>query len=100
MFGFRNRKLPGIGAGDKGKFDVTLRVYDEKCNHLKLLFIYKTKDNVRMKRLSVGFTPEPVILVKDIKCEKISSHIHMLVFEVSKISDTALNKTVDLLNDN
>lgn len=101
LFGFRNAKLPGIASGQKSSFDLVIRVYDENCTELKVLFIYKTKDNIRMKRMCVTFTPEPVILVKDIKCEKISSHIHMLVFEVSKIKEQIpINKTINLLEDN
>lgn len=100
LFGFRMRKLAGIAAGEKSSMELVIRVYDEKCDPLKVLFVYKTKDCIRMKRLLVRFTPESVILVKDIKCEKISSHIHMLVFEVSKVREPqSITKTVNLLED-
>jgi hypothetical protein len=35
----------------------------------------------------IKFSPEVVMQVKDIKCEKISSHIHILTFEMLNIKE-------------
>jgi hypothetical protein len=50
----------------------------------------------------VRFSPEIVMQVKDIKCEKISSHIHILTFEVLNIKDlqeATLMKSVNIMED-
>jgi len=55
---------------------------------------------VRLKRLTVRFTPEVVVQFRDIKCEKISSHVHILTFEMVSVKEQdMLTRSVNILED-
>ena len=66
---------------------------------LKCLFVYKTAGNIRVKRLMTPITPITVADVKNISCEKLSSHIHLLSFDLETYEIEPLNTSINLIDE-
>lgn len=101
LFGFRLMRTDlRLGPGERQEQLLDICVYDEKCDCFRLLFIYRTKECVRLKRLAVRFTPDVVVQFREVKCEKLSSHMHILTFEMLNIKEQeSLTHSINILED-
>lgn len=59
-----------------------IRIHSPDIISIRCLFIYKTGGLIRLKRFIVPISSITIAEVKHLTCEKLSSHIHLLSFDV------------------
>lgn len=100
LFGFRRKDIDKtINPGESMLQVLPVRIYSSDLISIRCLIIYKSAGLIRIKRLIIPLATNTVVEIKDLACEKLSSHIHLLSFDVEKLQVDKLNQSINLLND-